>query len=37
MNAVTPANKFTWLLKREYWEHRGGFFWTPMITAMVIL
>jgi len=37
MNAVTPVNKFTWLLKREYWEHRGGFFWTPMITAMVIL
>ena len=19
-------NTFNWLLKREYWEHRGGFF-----------
>jgi ABC-2 type transport system permease protein len=37
MNAVTPANKFTWLLKREYWEYRGGFVWTPAIVAMVML
>ncbi|MRT95203.1 ABC transporter permease, partial [Xylella fastidiosa subsp. multiplex] len=22
-----------WLLKRDYWEHRGGFFWAPLITG----
>lgn len=26
-----------WLLKREYWENRGGFLWAPVITAGVIL
>jgi ABC-2 type transport system permease protein len=30
-------NTFTWLLKREYWEHRGGFKWAPLIAAGVIL
>lgn len=29
MNSTT----FKWLLKREYWEHRIGFFWAPVITA----
>ena len=24
-------NTFKWLLKREYWEHKGGFFWAPAI------
>ena len=35
--AAVPANKFTWLLKREFWEYRGAFFWTPAIVAMVML
>jgi ABC-2 type transport system permease protein len=35
--ATVPSNKFTWLLKREFWEYRGAFFWTPAITAMVML
>jgi ABC-2 type transport system permease protein len=26
-----------WLVKREYWEHRGGFLWAPAITAAVFL
>jgi ABC-2 type transport system permease protein len=26
-----------WLMKREYWEHRGGFLWAPAITAVVLL
>jgi ABC-2 type transport system permease protein len=26
-----------WLLKREYWENRGGFLWAPAVTAGVIL
>jgi ABC-2 type transport system permease protein len=28
---------FYWLLKRELWEHRGGFLWAPLITAAVFL
>ncbi|HJU40013.1 MAG TPA: hypothetical protein VJ724_10610, partial [Tahibacter sp.] len=31
------ANTFTWLLKREYWEHRGGFKWVPLITGGVLV
>ncbi|MDC8012302.1 hypothetical protein [Tahibacter soli] len=30
-------NTFTWLLKREYWEHRGGFKWVPLITGVVLV
>jgi ABC-2 type transport system permease protein len=30
-------NTFSWLLKREYWEHRGGFFWTPFWISATIL
>lgn len=36
-NAHTPVSTFTWLVKREYWEHRGGFFWTPLIVALVLV
>jgi ABC-2 type transport system permease protein len=28
---------FYWLVKREFWEHKGGFFWTPVITGIVFL
>ena len=28
---------FYWLVKREFWEHRGGFFWAPIITGGVFL
>lgn len=28
---------FYWLLKREFWEHRGGFLWAPVITGAVFL
>src|SRR6185312_6224726 len=37
MNAITPSSKFLWQVKREYWEHRGGFLWTPLIIAAVML
>ncbi len=44
MNALTtsPAAphataKFKWLLRREYWENRGGFFWAPLITGAIIV
>lgn len=34
----TPALKtFYWLVKREFWEHRGGFLWTPVITGGIFL
>jgi ABC-2 type transport system permease protein len=37
VNTGTPMNTFGWLLKREYWEHRGGFMRAPFITAMIFL
>jgi ABC-2 type transport system permease protein len=30
-------NTFTWLLKREYWENRGGFLWAPVWASGIIL
>lgn len=40
MNAVATqnhhTNKFKWLLKREFWENRGGFLWAPLITGAII-
>ena len=40
MNAVTTqshkTHSFKWLLKREYWENRGGFLWAPVITGGII-
>jgi ABC-2 type transport system permease protein len=26
-------NTMKWLLKREYWEHKGGFFWAPVVVS----
>jgi ABC-2 type transport system permease protein len=28
---------FYWLVKREFWEHRGGFLWTPVIVGGIFL
>ena len=25
-----------WLLKREFWEHKGAFFWAPIVAAGVM-
>ncbi len=33
---ISPLRKFGWLLRREYWENRGGFFWAPVITAIIV-
>ncbi len=30
-------NTFYWLLKREYWEHRGGLVRAPLITGAIFL
>ena len=42
MNATThainnPANKLRWLLRREFWENKGGFFWAPIFTGAIFL
>ena len=47
MNAIpaSPAKapvphataKFKWLLRREYWENHGGFFWGPVIAGAIIV
>ncbi|GAB2520148.1 ABC transporter permease [Lysobacter humi (ex Lee et al. 2017)] len=31
------THKFKLLLKREFWEHRGGFFWAPLIAGAITL
>ena len=36
MNAIVKS-PFAWLLKREYWESRKGFFWAQVWTAVVLL
>lgn len=30
-------NTMKWLLKREFWEHKGSFFWAPAILGMVMV
>ena len=38
MNTVAhPTRKFPLLLRREYWEHKGGFLWAPLIAGGVFL
>lgn len=34
---VAPVATLRWLLKREYWEHRGGFLYAPLIAGLVSL
>ena len=33
----TPGSNLYWLVKREFWEHRGGFFWAPLVTGGIFL
>lgn len=28
--ASHPVHKLKWLLRREFWEHKGGFLWAPV-------
>lgn len=42
MNAVTtrsvhPTHTFKMLLKREFWEHKGGFLWAPLVAGGIFL
>jgi len=34
--SISALTTFKWLLKREYWENRGGFLWAPAIAGSVI-
>jgi ABC-2 type transport system permease protein len=29
-------NTFKWLLRREFWEHKGGFLWMPIIVGTIM-
>ena len=34
---VHPTHQFKLLLKREFWEHKGGFLWAPLIAGGISL
>ncbi len=39
MNAVANTRStrpFVWLLRREFWENRGGFLWAPLIAGAIV-
>lgn len=35
VRSIGAADRFKMLLKREYWENRGGFVWAPIITGAI--
>ena len=35
--APHPTHKFALLLRREFWEHKGGFFWAPLVAGGIFL
>lgn len=35
--APHKTSKFQLLLKREFWEHKGGFLWAPLIAGAIFL
>ncbi len=37
MTATHPTHKLKLLLKREYWEHKGGFLWAPVVAGGISL
>ncbi|MEW7851518.1 hypothetical protein AB2N08_22765 [Massilia aurea] len=34
---TTPTSTMKWLIRRELWEHKGAFFWAPLIVASVLV
>ncbi|TXH65719.1 MAG: ABC transporter permease [Lysobacteraceae bacterium] len=34
--SITSGSTLAWLVKREYWENRGGFLWAPIITGAIV-
>ena len=37
MAAVHKTHRFKLLLQREFWEHKGGFFWAPVVAGGISL
>jgi ABC-2 type transport system permease protein len=39
MNTNMSTNTMKWLLRREFWEHKGSMFWAPLVvgTLLVVL
>jgi ABC-2 type transport system permease protein len=35
--SASAMNNMKWLLKREFWEHKGGMFWAPIFTGTIFL
>lgn len=35
--APHPTHTYKLLLKREFWEHKGGFFWAPLVAGGISL
>lgn len=35
--AAQPARTFRMLLRRELWEHKGGFLWAPLVAGGILL
>ena len=35
INSFGFGSKFKLLLRREFWENKGGFFWAPIITGII--
>ena len=33
----TNVNTMKWLIKREFWEHKGGFFWAPIVVGAILV
>jgi len=30
-------NTMKWLVKREFWEHKGGFYWAPIVVGAIMV
>jgi ABC-2 type transport system permease protein len=37
MNTTTSADTMKWLLRREFWEHKGSMFWAPLIVGSLLV
>ncbi|HRN62027.1 MAG TPA: hypothetical protein PK743_00330 [Luteimonas sp.] len=34
---IHKTHRFRWLLRREFWEHKGGFLWAPLVAGVISL
>ena len=37
VNSITPLRRFGWLLRREFWEHRTGLLYAPLVAGLLSL